>query len=142
MAQAILHDGQNVLVLTYLGEEQRCRAEPGLFETRRIEVEPGERPQHPAAAQRCCARGNPHREQCGSCIICKGRCRRRRLVQTAERQAAARQSRVYRFDAERQDRTLTAAYSAYGAPQAGQCFEGWGGRRHHCCDSYVRYMFR
>lgn len=142
MTQAILHDGQNVLVFTYLGEEQCCRAEPGLLETRRVEIEPSERPEHPAAAQRCCARGNPHCEQRGSRIIRKGRCRRRRLMQTAERQAAARQSRIYRLYAERQDCILTAAHSAYGAPQAGQCFDGWGGGRHHCCDSHVRYMFR
>ncbi|GAA3266633.1 hypothetical protein GCM10020258_35890 [Sphingomonas yabuuchiae] len=63
-------------------------------------------------------------------------------MQTAEHQAAARQSRVYRLDAERENRASTAAHSAYGAPQAGQCFDGWGGGRHHCCDSCVRYMFR
>ena len=63
-------------------------------------------------------------------------------MQTAERQAAAGQSRVYRFDAERENRALAAAHSAYGAPQECQCFEGWTGERHHCCDSYVRYMFR
>lgn len=142
MTQTILHDGQNVLVFTHLGEEQRGRAEPGLFETRRIEIEPGERPEHPATALRRCARSNPNREQRGSRIIRKGRCCRRRLMQTAERQAAARQSRVYRLDVERENRAITAAHSAYGAPQAGQCFVGWGGGRHHCCDSFVRYMFR
>lgn len=41
MAQAILHDGQHVLVLAHLDEEQRRRVQPRLFETWRVEIEPG-----------------------------------------------------------------------------------------------------
>lgn len=69
MAQTILHDGKDVLVLAHLDEEQRRRVQSRLFETWRVEIEPGQRPQHTAAAPRRRTCRDTDREQRGGRIV-------------------------------------------------------------------------
>lgn len=142
MAQTILHDGEHILVLAHLDEKQRRRAQSRLFETRRIEIEPGQRPQHPAAALRRRAGRDADREQRGGRIVCERRRRRGEFMEAAERQPATRQSGIHRLDAEGQDLALATAHGAHRVTQTRQGFGTGGGGRHDCCDSYVRYMFR
>ncbi len=104
VAQAVLGHGQDLAVLCPLRIEHFIRAEPDLFERRRIEIEARQRPEHGHPGPCCKARGDAGGEQRGCGIVAPGRAGTRDFVEGAAAQASVGEGAVDLGHPERQGR--------------------------------------
>ncbi len=116
VAQALLHDRQQLVVASRLDIEQAFGREPRLVEPGREQVAPPHHPQHRPPG----ARGDARHEQRRRRLVAVARRRRRDLVQRIEAQALARQPSVELGHAERQGGTPLVPVALDGAERLAQ----------------------
>lgn len=99
MAQALLEAGEDGRLVSSLDVDHPVRIEPGVLDRGRKEVRPRDAPQHQpggAGDDSCC-------KQRGGCAVHRARAAAGDLMQSPERESAARKPRVYRVHTERQN---------------------------------------
>ena len=142
MAQAILHERQDILVLATLGKDDPAGREPGLLETGRVEVEPGERPQDAARCRQSRKQAAmPGDKQRRGGVVAQRGCCRRNLVQGGTVQASVGQPFVNVADTERKRRQRPETHVRHALAQErhdlGFCTGSRQKRKRLICSLYV-----
>ena len=105
VAQTILRYREHFGIPGPLGVEDPRRVEADLFEARRIEIEPGQRPEHRQPRRWREASGDTRREQCSRRVVGQACRRTRNLVKSATVKPATGEPVVDRIDPEGERRS-------------------------------------